>query len=111
MLSQRDPHHPPHHPPTGGQPTHGGPQGQPPFGGPQGQPPQGQPPFGGLQGQPPQGDRWRPALITEGDLDLLKEILDNADEAQSLFTMLQNSPPEIAALGYLVLRAFAKTKA
>lgn len=97
--SSPDPHHPhhrPHHqtpppPPQGGHPPQ--PQGA--------MPPQG--------GQSPQGSPLRP-LITEADLDLLKEILNNDDEAQSLYAMLQNSPPEIAGLGYLVLRAFEKSK-
>ena len=48
--------------------------------------------------------------VTARDRELLEELLDNEDEAQALFHMLQNSPPEIAALGYLVLRVFERTR-
>ena len=140
MLGPRHPHPPdaPHHPPgapQGLQPP-GAPQGPPqgfqPPGAPQG-PPQGFQPPGAPQQQPhpphhpphPPGvahqPPYPPAMATQGaqgtlpqitdsDRQLLGELLDNEDEAQALFLMLQNSPPEIAALGYLVLRAFERSR-
>ena len=51
-----------------------------------------------------------PNLITDRDHELLKELLDNPEEADSIFHMLENSPPEMAVLGYLVLRVFERVQ-
>ena len=58
----------------------------------------------------PQQGRWQPPLFTEKEDQLLQEILGSKDEAESLATMLKQSPPEIAALGYLIVRAFERSK-
>jgi hypothetical protein len=75
------------------------------------------PPFQHPQGYPPPPPGTQPppsscnqTLLKEADLELLKELLNNSDEAQSFYSMLQNSPPEIAALGYLILRVFERSK-
>lgn len=49
-----------------------------------------------------------PPLLTERDRELLGKLLENEDEAQRLFHLLQNSPSEIAALGHLILRVFER---
>lgn len=59
---------------------------------------------------PVQQGRWQPPLFTEKDDQLLQEILGSREEAESLATMLKQSPPEIAALGYLILRTFERSK-
>jgi hypothetical protein len=46
------------------------------------------------------------SLITDEDRQLLLKLLSNPQEAHEMFRMLQNSPPEIANLGYLILRVF-----
>jgi hypothetical protein len=66
------------------------------------------PPPQGLQ--PPNQGNYSQPLLKETDLELLKELLNNTEEAQALYYMLQNSPPEIASLGYLILRVFERTK-
>jgi len=48
--------------------------------------------------------------LTEQDQELLKQLLGNDEQAQALGGMLQNSPPEIAALGYLILRVFERSQ-
>ena len=86
---------------------------QPPVGGPC------QPPSGNLHQppgppQPPMGNErshWHPPLATEQDLALLRTLLSSDEEAQSLVQILQNSPPEIAALGYLMLRILERSQA
>ena len=52
------------------------------------------------------GERSMSPPITERDQQLLMELLNNPQEAQEIFRMLQNSPPEVATVGYLVLRVF-----
>jgi hypothetical protein len=47
--------------------------------------------------------------ITEKDRQLLMQLLNNPQQAQEMFSMLQNSPPEIANLGYLILRVFERS--
>jgi hypothetical protein len=47
-----------------------------------------------------------PSLVTDEDRQLLLKLLSNPQEAQEMYSMLQNSPPEIANLGYLILRVF-----
>ena len=69
------------------------------------QPFPGPPQHPGGQVQPQQG-RWQPPLFTEKDAQLLRQILGSDQEAESFASMLKQSPPEIAALGYLILRAF-----
>jgi hypothetical protein len=49
------------------------------------------------------------SLITDKDRQLLMQLLNNPQEAQEMFSMLQNSPPEIANLGYLILRVFERS--
>lgn len=60
---------------------------------------------------PPHGGREHSmnSLITEKDRQLLMQLLNNPQEAQEMFAMLQNSPPEIANLGYLILRVFERS--
>jgi len=58
----------------------------------------------------PQGERRNPTPMTENDYELLRELLGDDQKAQALSRMLQNSPPEIAALGDLVLRVFERTR-
>ncbi len=67
-----------------------------------------QPPSRGQM--PPQEGRWQPPLFNDKDDELLREILGSNDEAESISNMLKQSPPEIAAIGYLVLRAFERSK-
>ena len=66
------------------------------------------------QGNPPgnpQGERNnQPPLLTEHDRQLLGELLDNDEQAQALFGTLQNAPPELAAIGFLLLRVFERTR-
>lgn len=49
--------------------------------------------------------------ITERDQQLLMELLNNPQEAHNIFSMLQNSPPEVATLGYLILRVWERVQA
>jgi hypothetical protein len=49
------------------------------------------------------------SLITDKDRQLLVQLLNNPQEAQEMFSLLQNSPPEIANLGYLILRVFERS--
>lgn len=58
----------------------------------------------------PQGERNAPPLLTERDSHLLVELLDNEEQAQALFGTLQNAPPELAALGFLMLRIYERTR-
>jgi hypothetical protein len=74
------PHHPPHH--------HEGSNGHPP--------------------PPPHLGHWQPPLPTERDLALLEQLLGNPDEARSVFRLLQSCPPEVAAIGCLVLRVYER---
>jgi len=98
MLTPRHPH-----PPAAPQsPPPGVPQSPPP-GAHQGFPP------GGPQNSPPGTPANLPRL-TEQDQELLKQLLGNDEQAQALGGMLQNSPPEIAALGYLILRVFERSQ-
>lgn len=55
------------------------------------------------------GREQTPSLITDKDRQLLMQLLNNPQEAQEMFNMLQNSPPEIANLGYLILRVFERS--
>ncbi len=48
--------------------------------------------------------------ITESDRQLLTELLNNPQEAEEIFGMLQKSPPEVATLGYLVLRILERVE-
>jgi hypothetical protein len=57
-----------------------------------------------------QGERRNPPLLTERDRQLLGELLENEEQAQGMFMTLQNSPPELAALGFLMLRIFERTR-
>jgi hypothetical protein len=73
-------------------------------------PPQDRPPH-------PQGDRRgssnstnTPSLLTDRDRQLLGELLENDEQAQALFGTLQSAPPELAALGFLMLRIFERTR-
>lgn len=52
--------------------------------------------------------RWQPPLPTERDLQLLQELLGSADEARAVFRLLVACPPEVAAVGGLVLRLFER---
>jgi hypothetical protein len=58
-----------------------------------------------------QGERRNPPLLTEHDLELMKELLENEEQAQGMFSTLQNSPPELAALGFLMLKIYERTRA
>jgi hypothetical protein len=59
----------------------------------------------------PQGERSdSPPLLTDRDRHLLVELLGDDEQAQALFGTLQNSPPELAALGFLMLRIFERTR-
>jgi hypothetical protein len=51
-----------------------------------------------------------PPLLTERDSHLLVELLGDEEQAQALFGTLQNSPPELAALGFLMLRIYEQTR-
>ncbi|WP_310487770.1 hypothetical protein [Chamaesiphon sp. VAR_69_metabat_338] len=92
MFGNRPPHpnqeRPPH--PQGGQQ-----QQRPPH-------PQG--------GQQQGGERNAPPLLTERDSQLLVELLGDDEQAQALFGTLQNAPPELAALGFLMLRIYERTR-
>jgi hypothetical protein len=48
--------------------------------------------------------------LTERDSALLVELLDNEEQAQALFGTLQTAPPELAALGFLMLRIYERTR-
>mgnify|MGYP001592275128 CR=1 FL=1 len=91
-------HHPHHHPP----PPHHHPPPPPPHEGWDGPPP---PP------PPHHWGHWQPPLPTERDLELLNQLLGNSDEARSVFRLLQSCPPEVAAIGCLVLRVFERIEA
>lgn len=82
-------------------------------------PNQERPPHPNQQGQqrpphPPEtlqgGERNAPPLLTDRDSHLLVELLGNEEQAQALFGTLQNAPPELAALGFLMLRIYEKTR-
>jgi hypothetical protein len=75
---------------------------------PQGGQPQQRPPH--PQANPQGGERNAPPLLTERDSALLVELLDNEEQAQALFGTLQNAPPELAALGFLMLRIYERTR-
>ena len=51
---------------------------------------------------------WQPPLPTEHDLQLLEELLGNVDEARAVYRILTSCPPEVAAIGGLVLRLFER---
>lgn len=108
MLTPRHPHPPaaPQSPPPGVPQGHppGAHQGFPP-GGPQNNPPGTPQPFAPTGAAPANLPR-----LTEQDQELLKQLLGNDEQAQALGGMLQNSPPEIAALGYLILRVFERSQ-
>jgi hypothetical protein len=91
MFGNRPPHpnqeRPPH--PQGGQQ-----QQRPPH------------PQGGQQ----QGERSAPPLLTERDATLLVDLLGDDEQAKALFGTLQNAPPELAALGFLMLRIYERTR-
>ena len=58
---------------------------------------------------PPRGvESSMSSPITERDQQLLMALLNNPQEAQHIFRLLQNSPPEVANIGYLVLRVFER---
>lgn len=57
-----------------------------------------------------EGQRFNSPAITEEDQQLLMELLNNPQEAQEIFCLLQNSPPELATIGYLVLRVLEKVQ-
>ncbi|MBC1195051.1 hypothetical protein H0901_07095 [Microcystis aeruginosa BLCCF158] len=110
MLSPRHPHPPaaPQSPPPGVPqgPPPGAHQGFPP-GGPQ---PQNNPPGTPQPFAPTGAGPANLPRLTEQDQELLKQLLGNDEQAQALGGMLQNSPPEIAALGYLILRVFEQSQ-
>ncbi|WP_309732206.1 hypothetical protein [Chamaesiphon sp. OTE_75_metabat_556] len=58
----------------------------------------------------PQGERNAPPLLTDRDSHLLVELLGDEQQAQALFGTLQTAPPELAALGFLMLRIYEKTR-
>ena len=70
------------------------------------------PPHHHHEGHPPpphhNGDErhWYSPLPDESDLALLEEILGNSDQARAVFRIFTSSPPEVAAVGCLVLRQF-----
>ena len=108
MLTPRHPHPP------------GAPQ-SPPANAPQSHPPgMHQAPAPGMHHAPPLGtpQPFAPAgagsanlpRLTEQDQELLKQLLGNDEQAQAVGGMLQNSPPEIAALGYLILRVSERSQ-
>jgi hypothetical protein len=41
-------------------------------------------------------------------MELLQELLGNTDEARSVFRILESCPPEVSAVGCLVLRLFER---
>ena len=47
---------------------------------------------------------WQPPLPEKADQDLLETVLGNTDQARSVYRLLTNCPPEVAAVGCLVLR-------
>ncbi len=47
---------------------------------------------------------WQPPLPEKTDQDLLETVLGNKDQARSVHRILSNCPPEVAAVGCLVLR-------
>jgi hypothetical protein len=75
-------------------------------------PPQDRPPHpqGSQQGERRGGNTNTPPLLTDRDRQLLGELLDNDEQAQALFGTLQSAPPELAALGFLMLRIFERTR-
>ena len=56
------------------------------------------------------GQRFNAPAITERERQLLMELFNHSQEAQEIFSMLQNSPPELATIGYLVLRVFERVQ-
>ena len=62
----------------------------------------------GFPPHPSGGDGSMSSPITEKDRQLLIKLLNNPQEAQDTFRMLQNSPPEIATLGHLILTVFER---
>jgi hypothetical protein len=53
---------------------------------------------------------WRPPLPTERDRSLLTELLGSEQEAQALLQTIQSSSPDIAAIGYLMLRVLEQAR-
>ena len=74
-------------------------------------PPQHQPPNNRrTPPQRPEGESEMNSPITDRDRKLLTKLLNNPQEAQQIYNLLQNSPPEIATLGYLVMRVYEQTQ-
>lgn len=47
---------------------------------------------------------WQPPLPEKIDQEILETVLGSTDQARSVHRLLTNCPPEVAAVGCLVLR-------